>query len=384
MMETKMYITGVGRTKFGLLDKALPQLAYEAIYNAMSDSQISITDIDAVFVSNFLGGPYEKQLHLGSVISGLLPECNIPIIRIETACASGGSALHQGLISLHDYENVLIVGVEKMTRSTNKETALFIGMAGDRMLDQQHGLIFPANYALIAQQHMLKYGTTHDDLALVSYKNHKNANLNPLAHFNYKHVTMDMINNAPMVASPLNLFDCSPISDGAAAVVISRNKQSERDIEVIGSAMATDYISLTQRKDLTTFSAAKIAAKKAFDQAKITAQDIDIAEVHDCFTIAELIAMEDIGICKPGESVNWIREGRTKIGGDLPINTDGGLKADGHPIGASGIAQVCEIVAQLRGEAEKRQVDDVNIGLTHNIGGIGGTAVVHILRGDMA
>ena len=383
-MDTKMYITGIGRTKFGILDKSLPQLAYEAIYNAIRDCPISITDIDAVFVSNFLGGPYEKQLHLGSVISGLLPECNVPIIRIETACASGGSALHQGLISLHDYENVLVVGVEKMTRSTNKETALFIGMAGDRMLDQQHGLIFPANYALIAQQHMLKYGTTHDDLALVSYKNHKNANLNPLAHFNYKHVTMDMINNAPMVASPLNLFDCSPISDGAAAIVISRDKQSERDIEVIGSAMATDYISLTQRKDLTTFSAAKIAAKKAFDQAKITVQDIDIAEVHDCFTIAELIAMEDIGICKPGESINWIREGRTKLDGDLPINTDGGLKADGHPIGASGIAQVYEIVTQIRGEAEKRQVDGANIGLTHNIGGIGGTAAVHILRGDMA
>ena len=378
-----MYVTGIGRTKFGILDKSLPQLAYEAIYNAIRDCPISITDIDAVFVSNFLGGPYEKQLHLGSVISGLLPECNVPIIRIETACASGGSALHQGLISLHDYENVLVVGVEKMTRSTNKETALFIGMAGDRMLDQQHGLIFPANYALIAQQHMLKYGTTHDDLALVSYKNHKNANLNPLAHFNYKHVTMDMINNAPMVASPLNLFDCSPISDGAAAIVISRDKQSERDIEVIGSAMATDYISLTQRKDLTTFSAAKIAAKKAFDQAKITVQDIDIAEVHDCFTIAELIAMEDIGICKPGESINWIREGRTKLDGDLPINTDGGLKADGHPIGASGIAQVYEIVTQIRGEAEKRQVDGANIGLTHNIGGIGGTAAVHILRGDM-
>jgi len=379
-----MYITGIGRTKFGVLNETLPELAYKAIYNAIEDCQISIMDIDAVFVSNFLGGPYEKQLHLGSVISGLLPECNIPIIRIETACASGGSAVHQGLMSLHDYENVLVVGVEKMTRSTNKETALFIGMAGDRMLDQQHGLIFPANYALIAQQHMLKYGTTHDDLALVSYKNHKNANLNPLAHFNYKHVTMDMINNAPMVASPLNLFDCSPISDGAAAVVISRKKQSERDIEVIGSAMATDYISLTQRKDLTSFSAAKIAAKKAFDQTKITAQDIDIAEVHDCFTIAELIAMEDIGICRPGESINWIREGRTKIDGDLPINTDGGLKADGHPIGASGIAQIYEIVTQLRGESEKHQVDDANIGLTHNIGGIGGTAVIHILKGDMA
>lgn len=380
-----MHIIGVGRTKFGILNQSITELAYNAIYDAIMDSPISITDIDAVFVSNFLSGSYEKQLHLNSVISSLLPECRIPIIRIETACASGGSALHQGLISLSNYKNILIVGVEKMTNlNNNKQSTMFIGMAGDRLLDQQQGLIFPATYALIAQQHMFKYGTTHDDLAFVSYKNHKNANLNPLAHFNYKYVTMDMINNAPMVASPLNLFDCSPISDGAAAVVISNNRQNERDIEVIGSAMATDYISLTQRNVLTSFKATKLAAKKAFKQAKMTPPDIDIAEVHDCFTIAELIAMEDIGICRPGESRKWIREGRTMLDGDIPINTDGGLKADGHPIGASGIAQVYEIVTQLRGEAGKRQIDGAEIGLTQNIGGIGGTAVIHILKGGMA
>ena len=378
-----MYITGIGRTKFGILKYSLPQLAYKAIYDAVMDSPISINDIDAIYVSNFVGGPFEKQLHINSMIAGLIPGCRIPIIRVETACASGGSALYQGLISLAKFENVLVVGAEKMTTSTNKETAMIIGMAGDRELDQTHGLIFPANYALIAQQHMLKYGTTHDDLALVSYKNHKNANLNPLAHFNYKHVTMNMINDAPMIASPLNLFDCSPISDGAAAVVLSKNRKSDRDIEIIGSAMATDAISLTQRKDITTFPAARLAAKKAFEQANITPNDLDIAEVHDCFTIAELIAMEDIGICKPGESKNWIREKRTQIDGDLPINTDGGLKADGHPIGASGIAQIYEIVTQLRNEAGKRQVIDANIGLTHNIGGIGGTAVINILKGGM-
>ena len=378
-----MHITGIGRTKFGILEESLPQLAYKAIYDAVMDSPISIEDIDAIFVSNFVGGPLEKQLHINSVIASLLPECRIPIMRVETACASGGSAIYQGLMSLTKYENVLIVGVEKMTSHMNKDNAMALAMAGDRTLDQQHGLIFPANYALIAQQHMLKYGTTHDDLALVSYKNHKNANLNPLAHFNYKHVTMDMINNAPMVASPLNLFDCSPISDGAAAVILSKNKQSDRDVEIIGSAMATDAISLTQRKEMTTFPAATLAAKKAFEQANITHTDLDIVEVHDCFTIAELIAMEDIGICKPGESKNWIREGRTSINGDIPINTDGGLKADGHPIGASGIAQIYEIVTQLRGEAGKRQITDVNIGLTQNIGGIGGTAVINILKGGM-
>ena len=375
-----MYVIGIGKTKFGTSNESISQLAYKAICKALTDSQISILDIDAIYVSNFLGGPYEKQLHLNSVISSLIPDCRIPIIRIETACASGGSALYQGLLSLNRFENVLIVGVEKMASATNMKSTENIAMAGDRKLDQEQGLNFPASYALIAQQHMLKYGTTHEDLSLVSFKNHMNANLNPLAHFYHKQVTMEMIDNSPMVSSPLNLFDCSPLSDGASAIIISRNRKSDRDVEVIGSDLATDYISLAQRNNFTSFTATKIAAMGAFKQGEITPKDLDIVEVHDCFTISELIAMEDIGICKSGESKDWIREERTTLHGDLPINTDGGLKGDGHPIGASGIAQIYELVTQLRGEAGKRQVDGAEIGLAHNIGGIGGTAVIHILR----
>lgn len=375
-----MYITGIGRTKFGILNESIPELAYEAIYKAVDDSSISVSDIDAIFVSNFLGDLYEKRLHLNSVISSLLPDCMIPIIRIETACASGGSALYQGLISLSRFKNVLIVGVEKMTNLSNKKSTEYIGMAGDRDLDQKQGLTFPASYALIAQQHMVRYGTTHEDLSMVSLKNHNNANLNPLAHFNYKKVTMEMILNSPMVCSPLNLFDCSPLSDGAAAVVLSRDKKNDRDVKIIGSSLVTDSISLSQRKNFTSFMAAKIAANQAFKQAKITPKDLNIVEVHDCFTISELIAMEDIGICRPGESKDWIRAGKTELNGELPVNSDGGLKADGHPIGASGLAQIYEIVAQLRGDAGNRQVDNAKIGLAHNIGGIGGTAVIHILK----
>lgn len=375
-----MYVIGVGRTKFGIMSESLPELAYEAMYNAIDDSPIDIQDIDAVYVSNFLGGQYEKQLHLNSVISSLLPELKLPIIRVETACASGGSALYQAIISLSRFDNILVVGVEKMTNATVEESTQNLAMAGDRLADQIPGLIFPAHYALVAQQHMQRYGTTHEELELISFKNHSNSRLNPLAHFNYKEVTLEMIKNAMIIASPLNLFDCSPISDGAAAVVISKDKKSERDVEIIGCGLATDHISLSHRKEHTTFSAAKIASKQAYQQAGITPKDLDIVEVHDCFTISELIAMEDLGICNPGESKDWVRKERTTLKGDMPINTDGGLKADGHPIGATGLAQVFEVVTQLRGEAGMRQVQKAEIGLTHNIGGVGGTAVIHIFK----
>jgi len=376
-----MYITGIGRTKFGILSESIAELAYKAMYEAISDCPISIVDIGAIYVSNFLGSRYMKQLHFNSVISSLLPELRIPIIGIETACASGASAFYQGLLALSRFENVLVIGVEKMTDATKMKSTENLAMAGDRKLDQEQGIIFPANYALIAQQHMMRYGTTHGDLSAVSFKNHKNGNLNPLAHFNYKKVTQDMISKSPVISSPLNLFDCSPISDGAAAVVLSRYRKSSRDVEVIGSDLATDYISLVQRTEITSFTATRIAALNAFNQARLRPKDLDIVEAHDCFTIAELVAMEDIGICKSGESKDWVRKEKTALNGDLPINTDGGLKADGHPIGASGIAQIYEIVTQLRGEAGKRQVDSARIGLTHNVGGVGGTAVVHILRG---
>jgi len=309
-----------------------------------------------------------------------LPKSNIPIIRIETACAAASSALYQAIISLNKFENIMVLGVEKMTAADNLSASKNISAAGDRLLDQDEGLIFPATYALIAQQHMLKYGTTLDDIALVSLKNHNNAGLNELVHFYHKKVNMEMIKNSPVVCSPLRLFDCSPVSDGAAAVIISKNKKTDRDIKIMASAMATDTISLCQRKNLTSFKAAKIAAKDAYRQANIKPKEIDIAEVHDCFTIAEMIAMEDIGLCKEGESKDMIRGEKTTIQGEIPVNTDGGLKTDGHPIGASGVAQIIEVVTQLRGEAGKRQISGAELGLTHNIGGIGGTAVIHILK----
>ncbi len=375
-----MFISGIGKTKFGIINKTIPEMAYEAISKALDDSGKDIKDIDLIYVASFATGPLQNQLHLNSLIASILPGIHIPIIRIESACASSGTAIYQACQMIDKFQNIMVIGVEKMTNINAYDSSKCIGSAGDVILDQKEGLIFPASYALIAQQHMIKYGTTSDDLALVAYKDHLNANLNELAHFSHKKVTLEMIKTSLMISSPLRLFDCSPVTDGAAALILSKEKKSERDIEIIGSALATDTISLSQRKDITSFCATKIAAKSAYQQAKISPQDIDLAEVHDCFTIAELIAIEDLGFCKPGESKTLIRNNDTMLKGRIPIGTSGGLKANGHPIGATGCSQVYEIVTQLRGEAGERQVKNANIGLTQNIGGVGGTCAVHILK----
>jgi acetyl-CoA C-acetyltransferase len=379
MEELIVFINGIGRTKFGTLSKSLVELTYEAMFNAIEDSPLDIKDIDAIYVSNFLGGPLNGQLHFNSIIASLLPSLYIPIIRIETACASSSVALNQALNSLKKTPNIMIIGVEKMTGTNLMSPVDAIAMAGDRENDYKQGVIFPAAYALIAQQYMRKYGVTHDILEQVSYINHKNANRNPLAHFYDKEVTIQMIKNSKMIASPLNLFDCSPLSDGAAAIIISDKKHDDRDIKIISSHIATDTISLTQRQDMTSFIATKIAAAKVYKEAGITPNNIDIVEIHDCFTISELLALEDLGFCKPGESSKIIENGDILINGVLPVNTDGGLKANGHPIGAAGLAQIYEVVAQLRLEAGSRQVKDPEIGLTQNIGGIGGTCGITLL-----
>jgi acetyl-CoA C-acetyltransferase len=381
-MVIYIFVTGIGRTKFGTLSQSLPELAYEAMCSAVKDGGIDITEVDAIFVSNFLGGPLNGQLHLNSVIASLLPGMNIPIVRIETACASSSVALNQAMQALqsHDeYRYVLIVGAEKMTSHTILGQTDAIAMASDRYADQQNGLIFPANYALIAQQYMRKYGVSHDVLEQVSYINHRNARLNPLAHFYHKDVTREMIAGSPVIASPLNLFDCSPVSDGAAAIVISRHRRSDRDVRILTSRFSTDSTSLTQRADLTSFKAAKLTARRAYDDTGLKPENIDVLEVHDCFTISELIALEDMGFCEPGTASRLVENGSLLQDGVIPVNLDGGLKGDGHPIGATGLAQIHEIVCQLRGEAGARQVRGAEIGATHNIGGIGGTAAITIL-----
>jgi acetyl-CoA C-acetyltransferase len=374
-----MYIIGAGRTKFGKLDACLEDLAYEAISNAIDDSGISVRDLEAIYVSNFLGGPVNGQLHLNSMVSSLLPGCNIPIVRIETACASSSSAMNQATIALRKYSTVLVLGVEKLSGKALIPQIDAIAMAENRTIEKENGLIFPAAYALIAQQYFKKYGISHEVLEKISCINHQNANKNPLAHFSEKHVTLEMMRSSRMVSTPLNLFDCSPLSDGAAAVVVADRKRSDRDVKILSSQIATDTISIPERNDLTTFKATKIAARKAYMEAGLTPKKMDLFEVHDCFTISELIALEDLGLCEPGSACHLVEEGRISIDGDFPVNTDGGLKANGHPIGATGIAQIYEIVTQIRGEAGPRQIADADYGLAQNIGGIGGTCGITIL-----
>jgi acetyl-CoA C-acetyltransferase len=375
-----MFIIGTGRTKFGVLSQSLPELAYEAMYNCIVDSPVPITSIDAIYVSSFLCGPLNGQLHLNSVIASLLPGLNIPIFRVETACSSASAAFIQALYSLERFSTVMVVGVEKMTSAAPSRQIEALAMAADHD-ERVNGLIFPASYALIAQEYLSKYNIKHEVLELVSFINHKNANANPFAHFYEKAVSREMIRNSRTIASPLNLFDCSPVSDGAVAVVVSKDDVSERDIEVVDSHLVTDTISLTQRDSLTSFKAAKLAAKKAYETGKLSPQDIDIVEVHDCFTISELIALEDLGFCKKGEAAQMVVDGDILRHGKLPVNTDGGLIGDGHPIGATGLAQIYEVVQQIRGEAQGRQVNNAYVGMVHNIGGVGGSAAVTILRG---
>jgi len=373
------YVIGVGKTRFGPSSYPMPRLAHEAILGALTDADMSINDIGAVIVANFLGGPNESQLHLGSVLMGLFPGLHIPSWRVEAACASGGVAIHQAVTMLGTYDPILVVGVERLSGRPGAEQTRNIGMAGDVLLDQSQGLNFPATYALVAQRHMQRYGTRTRDFELVSLKNHENARRNPLAHFHHKVVTQADIDAGATVAAPLRLFDCCPVSDGAAAAIISRDPHGSRGVPILGSAVGTDVISLAQRDDHTSFVAARVAAGEAYRQAGISGGDVDLAEVHDCFTIAEVVAMEDLGLAAPGEAVDLIRDGQTALGGSMPVNVSGGLKAGGHAIGATGVGQVYEAVRQLRGEAGDRQVSGAGVAVTHNVGGVGGTCAVQVL-----
>jgi acetyl-CoA C-acetyltransferase len=373
-----MYITGIGRTQFGILKESLVDLAKIAVERALTDAQMDIRDIGAIYVANFLAAPLERQLHLNALMADVLSVWGIPIVRIETACASGGAALQQAVIASKTYDTIVVVGMEKMT-GNSKRAVEAIAMASDRQKDHINGLIFPAAYALIASHYMKRYRLTMRDLAEISLKNHRHATLNPYAQFYQKPVTMEEIMSSRIVASPLRLFDCSPISDGGCAIIISRKKRSVRDVRIAASSLSTGPLSMTNIRDFTTFPSAVKSAKEAYKQAGIGPKDIDLACVHDCFTIAEAVAMEDLGFCPRGEAKKLIRERKTYRDGALSINTHGGLKADGHPMGASGLAQIFELVTQLRHEAGERQISRARWALAHNIGGVGGTAVVHIL-----
>lgn len=379
----KVAIIGVGTTNFGEnWDMNLRQLAIEAGTKAILDAGIRGRDLDAIYLGNMSAGRFVGQEHVAAMVSGELG-LSIPAIRIEGACASGGLALRQGLFAIlsGQHDIVLVGGAEKMTDlMTDGVTSSLMG-AGDQEWEAYYGVTFPSLYAMIARRHMFEFGTTREQMAKVAVKNHYNGSLNPIAQFK-KNITVKQVLDSPMVADPLTLFDCSPITDGAAALILCKNKLAKKYVDdpvyIIGSGQASDTLALHDRRSLTTLDATVKAAKEAYKQAGINSGDVDLAEVHDCFTIAEIVATEDLGFCKKGEGGKLLDEGATDIGGRIPINTSGGLKAVGHPVGATGVKQTVEIVLQLREQADKRQVKDAEIGLTQNVGGSGATAAVHI------
>jgi len=384
----RVAVIGIGATEFGeLWDESFRDIGIQAGLAAVADANISADRIDALYVGNMSAGRFIEQEHIGALIADYtgLARDHIPATRVEAAGASGGLALRQGVMAvasgLHDI--VVVGGAEKMTDVSDVESAMIQSSAADQEWETVLGATFPALHALIAKRHMHEFGTTREQLADVAVKNHKHGSLNPKAQFQ-REITRETVLGSPLVSSPLRVFDCAPSSDGAAAVVLCpldiAKKFTEIPVEIVGSGQASDTLSLHDRKDICTMEATKVAAKRAFTMANLTTKDVDVAEIHDNFTISEILAIEDLGFFKKGEGGRATEAGLTGLEGEIAVNTSGGLKARGDPIGATGLAQTVEIVAQLRGKADKRQVKDAMVGLAHNVGGTGATVVVHLFR----
>lgn len=383
-------VIGVGETKMGRFpDRSLKEMISEAGFNAIKDAGIEKKDIQALYVGNFDSQQLCGQGHLGPFVSEVLGLGNIPTVRTEGACASGSLAFRMGLMGIMSgqYDIVLVGGVEKMTHQPTDIVTEALVSAMDYEVEAMQGITFPANFAMMANRYFYEYRNVKKEMAMCAVNAHYNASMNPNAQMP-KEISLEKALNANLIASPLSLYDCSLVTDGAAFVVLTTSEiakklnNKHRIVEVVGSGHAGDTISLHTKQSITSFEAAKNAAKQAYDQSNLRPSDIDFAEVHDCFTITQIINIEDLGFAEPGHGADLVAEGVTAIGGKKPINPSGGLKAKGHPIGATGLSQIYEVVTQLRGDAGKRQLKKSDIGLTHNLGGTAGTCVVNIFRGE--
>lgn len=377
-------VIGVGMQKWGeLWEKSTRDIFVESALLAMDDA--GVDKLDAMYVGSMSSGLFASQEHLGSLLADYLGQRNIPATRVESACASGGLAFRLAYMEvasgMHDI--VLAGGVEKMTDISGSDATRALATAADMRWEGVSGVTFPGLYAMLAVAHMDKYGTTREQLASVAVKNHDNGSMNPRAQFPMK-VTVEGVIGSTKVADPLNILDCSPITDGAAAVILVPadmvKKFKKPGVKVLGTGHATDTIALHDREDLTTLSAVSESARQAYKMSGKEPKDIDFAEVHDCFTIAEIIVSESLGFFDRGKGGPAAESGETRIGGRIPINASGGLKSKGHPVGATGTAQIVEITEQLRGEAGGRQIKNARVGLAQNMGGSGGSSVVHILE----
>jgi len=377
-------VIGVGMNKWGEhWEKSLRQVFTEAAILALDDA--GVDKIDSLIVGCMSSGLFVGQEHLSSLLADYIGQAPVPAARVESACASGGLALRMGFIEVASgmSDVVLVGGVEKMTDVDGHEATYALGTAADQEYECYHGLTFPGLYALIARAHMEKYGTTREQLAMVAVKNHDNGSLNPLAQYPFK-VSVEAVLNSVMVADPLRILDCSPITDGAAALILcpveTAKKLKKPVVRITASGAATDTIALSSRREITWIESTYQAAKRVYAMAGKKPEEIDVVEVHDCFTIAEICVMEALGLVEKGKGGKAVEEGLTSLHGKIPINTSGGLKAKGHPVGATGVAQAIEIVKQLREEAGPRQVKGARVGLTQNMGGSGGSSIVHIFE----
>jgi acetyl-CoA C-acetyltransferase len=388
MIERSVSIIGCGMTPFGehwslSLEDLIAKAAKEVLQNVSFDETL----LDAIYIGSMASGSLAGQTQLAALVTDIVKMYDVPVTRVEAACASGGMALRQGYLAIASgvADVVLVIGAEKMTDMQAPYTAAVLATAGHGMQEAAVGASFPALYALMACAHMHAFGTTEEHMALCAVKNHSAAVHNPYAQFK-KAITVADVMQSGYVATPLKLLDCSPITDGAAAVLICSTEFAHthgyRDcaVQIIASSQSHDTLALADRSDLCQMSAVNRAAQNAYEQACINPSDIDCAEVHDCFTIAELLAIEGLGFCPQGQSGVFVASGATTQLGSIPVNMSGGLKAKGHPVGATGVAQAVEIYEQLLDRSGLRQVQGATTGLTLNVGGSGATAIVHILR----
>jgi len=375
-------IVGTGMTRFGeLWESSLRDLFAEAALEALNDA--GVDRLDGIYVGNMSAGGFVKQEHIGPLLAGEIGMAGVPATRVESACASGGAALRAAFLDVASGASdlVLAAGVEKMTDGADVTDVL--AMAADQETEAYHGITFPGLYAMIARAHMDAYGTTEEQLAAVAVKNHRHGSMNPKAQFGHA-VTLEQVLGSSLVASPLRLLQCSPVSDGAAAVVLcpleAANRYTKQPIKIRGSGMASAPMALHDRKEISFLDSVQKSAERAYEMAGIGPGEIQFAEVHDCFAIAEICCIEALGLVEKGRGGKAAPEGFTALGGRVPVNTSGGLKSKGHPVGATGVAQAIELCEQLRGAAGERQVADARIGLCQNMGGSGASSVVHILE----
>jgi acetyl-CoA C-acetyltransferase len=378
-------VIAAGKTPFGAFpDLDLRTLAVQAGEKCLANGHVSPSAIESFYLGNFAGPSFVGQNHLAPYVSMSLGIKGVPATRVEAACASSGSAFFHAWseVAAGIYDLVMVVGVEKMTSQSTARVTEILAAAGDLSGEIRAGSTFASLFAMIARRHMYEFGTKREHLSAVAVKNHAAGALNPDAHMR-KNITLEQALAGKPIADPLNLYDCSLISDGAAAVILAPLERASeftgKPVRILGIAQASDYVALDQKEDITTFPAVHLASQRAYKMAGVVPADIEFAELHDCFTIAEIIATEDLGFVKRGCGGPYALEGHTSLTGERPVNASGGLKAKGHPVGATGIAQICDVVQQIRCEAGPRQLPRHSLGLAQNLGGSGATCVVSIL-----